>query len=119
REVTTRGLGFLDGPVSGTSAMVARGDGLIIAGGDASVFERCRPALAAMLPRGVHIGPAGHATLLNMRGNLLGALPIGRAAWPARRRGRWRARRAWISRADSRSWRRALTARACSTCAAR
>jgi len=74
RDVAARGLGFLDGPVSGTSAMVARGDGLIIAGGDSSVFERCRPVLAAMLPRVVYIGPAGHATLVKLVANLLVAV---------------------------------------------
>ena len=74
RDVTARGLGFLDGPVSGTSAMVARGDGLIIAGGDASVFERCHPVLTAMLPRVVHIGPVGHATLVKLVANLLVAV---------------------------------------------
>jgi 3-hydroxyisobutyrate dehydrogenase-like beta-hydroxyacid dehydrogenase len=71
REVTARGLRFLDGPVSGTSAMVARGDGLIIAGGDASVLEECRPILEAMLPRVVHVGPAGHATVVKLVANLL------------------------------------------------
>ena len=71
REVAARGLRFLDGPVSGTSAMVARGDGLIIAGGDASVLEECRPILEAMLPRVVHVGPAGHATVVKLVANLL------------------------------------------------
>lgn len=71
REVAARGLRFLDGPVSGTSAMVARGDGLIIAGGDASVIEECRPILEAMLPRVVHVGPAGHATVVKLVANLL------------------------------------------------
>ena len=71
REVARRGLAFLDCPVSGTSAMVARGDGIIIGGGEPTVFERARPLLLAMLPRVVHIGPAGHATLLKLCANLL------------------------------------------------
>ena len=71
REVSARGLRFLDGPVSGTSAMVARGDGLIIAGGDASVVDQCRPILEAMLPRVVHVGPAGHAMVVKLVANLL------------------------------------------------
>ena len=69
--VTQRGLGFLDCPISGTSAMVARGDGIIIGGGDPAVFERARPILEAMLPRVVHVGPAGHAMLLKLVANLL------------------------------------------------
>ena len=71
REAAARGCGFLDCPVSGTSAMVAQGDGLIIAGGEAALLERWRPLLQAMLPRVVHIGPAGHATLVKLVANLL------------------------------------------------
>ena len=71
RETAAGGLHFLDGPVSGTSAMVARGDGLIIAGGDDRIVERCRPVLTAMLPRVVHVGPAGHATVVKLVANLL------------------------------------------------
>jgi 3-hydroxyisobutyrate dehydrogenase-like beta-hydroxyacid dehydrogenase len=71
REVTARGLLFLDSPVSGTSAMVGRGDGIIICGGDPAVFARARPLLEAMLPRVTHVGPAGHAMLLKLVANLL------------------------------------------------
>jgi 3-hydroxyisobutyrate dehydrogenase-like beta-hydroxyacid dehydrogenase len=71
REAVARGCGFLDCPVSGTSAMVAQGDGLIIAGGDADQVERWRPVLQAMLPRVVHVGPAGHATFVKLVANLL------------------------------------------------
>lgn len=71
REVAARGLAFLDCPVSGTSAMVARGEGIIICGGDPAVFARSRPLLEAMLPRVAHVGPAGHATLVKLVANLL------------------------------------------------
>ena len=71
REVAARGRAFLDCPVSGTSAMVARGEGIIIAGGEPAVFERWRPVLEAMLPYVVHVGPAGHATFVKLVANLL------------------------------------------------
>jgi 3-hydroxyisobutyrate dehydrogenase-like beta-hydroxyacid dehydrogenase len=71
RETAARGCLFLDCPVSGTSAMVARGDGLIIAGGETAVVERWRPVLQAMLPRVAHVGPAGHATIVKLVANLL------------------------------------------------
>lgn len=74
REVAARGRVFLDCPVSGTSAMVARGDGLIIGGGEPAVFERWRPLLEAMLPRAVHVGRAGHATFVKLVANLLVAV---------------------------------------------
>ena len=71
REVEARGLAFLDCPVSGTSTMVARGDGILICGGEAAVFARARPLLESMLPRAVHVGPAGHAMLAKLVANLL------------------------------------------------
>src|SRR5215472_2211049 len=71
REVRARGRTFLDCPVSGTSAMVARGDGIIIAGAEPAVFNRWRPLLEAMLPRAAHVGPAGHATFVKLVANLL------------------------------------------------
>lgn len=74
REAAARRCGFLDCPVSGTSAMVARGDGLIIAGGDEALVERWRPVLQAMLPHVVHVGPAGHATFVKLVANLLVAV---------------------------------------------
>jgi 3-hydroxyisobutyrate dehydrogenase-like beta-hydroxyacid dehydrogenase len=74
REVTARGHGFLDCPVSGTSAMVARGEGIIIGGGEPALFEQWRPVLTAMLPRVVHVGSAGHATVLKLVANLLVAI---------------------------------------------
>jgi 3-hydroxyisobutyrate dehydrogenase-like beta-hydroxyacid dehydrogenase len=71
RAAAARGVDFLDCPVSGTSAMVAQGDGLIIAGGDPAVVARWRPVLESMLSRVVHVGPAGHATLVKLVANLL------------------------------------------------
>src|SRR5262249_57899396 len=38
-----KGLPMLDTPVSGMSAMVARGECTIFVGGDAAVAERCQP----------------------------------------------------------------------------
>src|SRR5207247_453522 len=47
RECAARGVAFLDCPISGTSGMVARGDGIIFAGGERAVYERWRPLLEA------------------------------------------------------------------------
>ena len=68
------GRGFLDTPMSGTSAMVERGDCTIFVGGDAARLEACRPVLAAIGRRAVHIGPAGSASLAKLATNLLVAL---------------------------------------------
>jgi 3-hydroxyisobutyrate dehydrogenase-like beta-hydroxyacid dehydrogenase len=74
RETTARGLTFLDCPISGTSAMVAQGHGVIFVGGDAAAYERWRPLLESILPSAVRIGDAGQAMLLKLVANLLVAL---------------------------------------------
>jgi len=80
REVTARGLAFLDCPISGTSAMVAQGEGIIFVGGERSVFARWRPVLETILPRAVFIGAAGRAMVLKLVANLLVALHSAAAA---------------------------------------
>ncbi len=79
-EVTARGLGFLDCPVSGTSGMVERGQGVIFVGGASALFDRWQPVLAAVLPRPVYIGRAGQAMTLKLVANLLVALHSAAAA---------------------------------------
>jgi 3-hydroxyisobutyrate dehydrogenase-like beta-hydroxyacid dehydrogenase len=80
REVTARGLGFLDCPVSGTSGMVERGQGVIFVGGERALFDRWAPVLGAVLPRPVYIGRAGQAMTLKLVANLLVALHSAAAA---------------------------------------
>jgi 3-hydroxyisobutyrate dehydrogenase-like beta-hydroxyacid dehydrogenase len=80
RECAGRGLGFLDTPVSGTSGMVERGDGIIFVGGDRALYERWRPLLESVLPRAVFIGSAGQAMVLKLVANLLVALNSAAAA---------------------------------------
>ena len=80
RECTSRGVDFLDCPISGTSAMVARGDGIIFVGGDRALYERWRPLLETILPRAVHVGIAGQAMVLKLVANLLVAVHSAAAA---------------------------------------
>jgi 3-hydroxyisobutyrate dehydrogenase-like beta-hydroxyacid dehydrogenase len=80
REAAARGVGFLDCPISGTSGMVARGDGIVLVGGERALFERWRPLLEAILPRAVHVGRAGQAMALKLVANLLVALNSAAAA---------------------------------------
>ena len=80
REVTAGGLCFLDCPISGTSAMVAQGHGVVFVGGERSVFERWRAMLDAVLPRPVYVGEAGQAMVLKLVANLLVALHSAAAA---------------------------------------
>jgi len=67
----TRGLAFLDTPISGTSSMVARGDCTIFVGGAAAHLEACRPAFDAIARKTVHVGGVGTATLAKLATNML------------------------------------------------
>ena len=80
REVGAKGLAFLDCPISGTSGMVARGDGIIFVGGEQRVFDRWRPVLEAVLPRAIYVGRPGQAMTLKLVANLLVALNSAAAA---------------------------------------
>ena len=80
REVTARGLGFLDCPVSGTSSMVERGDGIFFVGGDRVLFARWQPVLESVLARAVLVGRVGQAMVLKLVANLLVALNSAAAA---------------------------------------
>ena len=79
-ECRARGVGFLDCPVSGTSSMVERGDGLFFVGGERPLYEQWRPVLESILPRAVFIGAAGQAMVLKLVANLLVALNSAAAA---------------------------------------
>ena len=80
RECAGRGVAFLDCPISGTSGMVARGDGIIFVGGERAVYERWRSLLEDILPRAVRVGDAGQAMVLKLVANLLVALHSAAAA---------------------------------------
>jgi putative dehydrogenase len=79
-DCAARGVVFLDCPISGTSGMVARGDGIIFVGGERPAYERWRPLLETILPRAVHVGSAGQAMVLKLVANLLVALNSAAAA---------------------------------------
>jgi 3-hydroxyisobutyrate dehydrogenase len=58
-EAKSKGLSWLDAPVSGGEKGAIEGTLTIMVGGDAEVLERARPALNAMGKRITHFGPAG------------------------------------------------------------
>jgi len=66
-----KGIGFVDAPMSGTSAMVARGDCIVYVAGDRAVAERCRPIFDAIARNTHYIGEAGMASLAKLVTNLL------------------------------------------------
>ena len=66
-----KGLGFLDAPMSGTSAMVERGDCSIFVAGDRARADACRPIFDAIAKKTVYMGDAGMASLAKLATNLL------------------------------------------------
>jgi 3-hydroxyisobutyrate dehydrogenase-like beta-hydroxyacid dehydrogenase len=65
------GLGFLDAPMSGTSAMVERGDCTIFVAGDRPRAEACQPIFEAIAKKTHYVGDAGMASLAKLATNLL------------------------------------------------
>ncbi len=66
-----RGVAFLDAPISGTSSMVARREGVVTVGGERAAYERCLPVLEAMARRVFHVGACGMGSHLKLVTNLI------------------------------------------------
>jgi 3-hydroxyisobutyrate dehydrogenase-like beta-hydroxyacid dehydrogenase len=64
-------LGFLDAPMSGTSAMVERGDCAIFVSGDRARADACQPIFDAIAKKTVYVGDVGMASLAKLATNLL------------------------------------------------
>ncbi len=65
------GLGFLDAPMSGTSAMVEWGDCSIFVAGDPRQAETCQPIFDAIAKKTHYVGDVGMAALAKLATNLL------------------------------------------------
>lgn len=70
-ELAAQGIHYLDATISGSSAQLATGDVLIMAGGDAAVFERCRALFAQLARDAVHTGPCGSGAKMKLVTNLV------------------------------------------------
>ena len=66
-----RGLRFLETPVSGTSAQVARGEGVGLIGGDAAIVSEIEPVLCALFPSYFLIGKVGDGGRAKLAVNLI------------------------------------------------
>jgi 3-hydroxyisobutyrate dehydrogenase-like beta-hydroxyacid dehydrogenase len=71
---SAKGLGFLDAPISGTSAMVAWGECAIFVGGDRARAAACQPMFDAIARKTCYVGDVGMASLAKLAANLLVAL---------------------------------------------
>jgi 3-hydroxyisobutyrate dehydrogenase len=75
-----RGVEFIDAPVSGGVIGAEKGKLTVMVGGDAAVFERVRPVLAAFGEKIVHCGPVGSGHALKAVNNAMLAVHIWSAA---------------------------------------
>jgi putative dehydrogenase len=69
--VAARGLRFLETPVSGTSAQVARGEGVGLIGGDPAIATEIEPVLRALFPTYFLIGKVGDGGRAKLAVNLI------------------------------------------------
>ena len=74
--VRAAGGHVLDAPVSGGTPAAAQGTLTIMAGGDASVLERCRPLLETMGTRIVHVGPVGQGKVVKIVNQMMAAIHL-------------------------------------------
>ena len=69
--VAARGLRFLETPVSGTSAQVARGEGVGLIGGDPTIAAKIEPVLRGLFPTYFLIGKVGDGGRAKLAVNLI------------------------------------------------
>lgn len=77
-ELAALGVHYLDATVSGSSVQLQQRDVLVMAGGDAAAFERCREWFACFARESVHVGPCGSGAKMKLVTNLV--LGLNRAA---------------------------------------
>lgn len=78
QQLRAAGAGYLDAPLSGSSAVIAAGQGAWIVGGAGCDFEAAGPVFAAVGGTVHHVGPVGAGTRAKLVSNLI--LGLNRAA---------------------------------------
>lgn len=74
--ISAAGGYVLDAPVSGGTPAAAQGTLTFIIGGDQGLVERCRPLLAILGTRIVHVGPVGQGKLVKIVNQMLAAIHL-------------------------------------------
>lgn len=76
--LATRGVQYLDAPISGSSEQTRRGEATVIVGGDRPAFEACADLWRVMGANTFHVGACGSAAKMKLITNLV--LGLNRAA---------------------------------------
>jgi 3-hydroxyisobutyrate dehydrogenase len=72
-ELTARGIGMIDAPVSGGPQLAAAGTIAIMVGGPVEWYERGLPILRLISPNVRHVGPSGAGHVVKLLNNVLAA----------------------------------------------
>ena len=76
RELRSRGLIYIDCPVTGLPSAAAEGKLTLLVGADAADLEKARPYLAPLCTTVRHFGAVGSGTVFKLINNLMGAVQI-------------------------------------------
>ena len=76
RELRSRGLVYIDCPVTGLPEAAAAGKLTLLVGADAADLEKARPYLAPLSSTIRHFGAVGSGTVFKLINNLIGAVQI-------------------------------------------
>ena len=79
-QLARENVAMLDAPVSGGDIGAKAGTLAIMVGGDAAVFERCRPVFEALGKTVVHVGPSGAGQVVKLCNQIAGGLNLLAAA---------------------------------------
>jgi 3-hydroxyisobutyrate dehydrogenase-like beta-hydroxyacid dehydrogenase len=69
--LATRGVRYLDAPISGSSQQTRDGEATVIVGGDRATFDACADLWRVMGARTFHVGPCGSAARMKLISNLV------------------------------------------------
>jgi 3-hydroxyisobutyrate dehydrogenase-like beta-hydroxyacid dehydrogenase len=76
RDLRTRGLVYIDSPVTGLPDAAAAGQLTLLVGAEPADLERARPFLIPLSTTIRHFGPVGSGTVYKLVNNLMGAIQI-------------------------------------------
>ena len=79
-QLARKQVAMLDAPISGGDVGAKAGTLAIMVGGEAAVFERCRPVFEAMGKTIVHVGPSGAGQVVKLCNQVAGGLNLLAAA---------------------------------------
>ncbi len=79
-QLARKQVSMLDAPISGGDVGAKAGTLAIMVGGEADVFERCRPVFEAMGKTIVHVGPSGAGQVVKLCNQVAGGLNLLAAA---------------------------------------